>query len=99
MISVIIPTKNSAKTLPECLKSVFEQTLLPNEIIIVDNYSQDLTRQIAELAGCQVLRSQGTIASQRNRGVVGAKGKIIAFLDSDVIADKNWLKNSKRLLE
>jgi len=42
-ISVIIPTHNRAELLPRALDSVLEQTLPPNEIIVVDDGSDDGT--------------------------------------------------------
>lgn len=48
LISVIIPTKNSAKTLEDCLISITNQSYTPVEIIVVDNFSTDETPNIAK---------------------------------------------------
>jgi glycosyltransferase involved in cell wall biosynthesis len=48
LVSVIIPTKNSAKTIEKCLKSVKDQTYKNIEIIVVDNFSTDGTYEIAK---------------------------------------------------
>jgi glycosyltransferase, family 2 len=48
LVSVIIPTYNSARTLETTLKSVKDQTYPNIEMIVVDNQSKDTTRQIAE---------------------------------------------------
>jgi glycosyltransferase involved in cell wall biosynthesis len=47
LVSVIVPTKNSSSTLVKCLDSIINQTYRNIEIIIVDNYSADSTRDIA----------------------------------------------------
>jgi len=46
-ISVIIPAKNSERTIGKCLKSVFNQEYVPQEVIVVDGGSTDRTRSIA----------------------------------------------------
>lgn len=48
LVSVIIPTQNSFKTLEKCLKSVKNQSYKNVEIIVVDNNSTDNTKEIAK---------------------------------------------------
>lgn len=48
LVSVIIPTYNSARTLETTLKSIKKQTYQNIEIIVVDNNSKDTTKKIAE---------------------------------------------------
>jgi len=48
LISVIIPTYNSEKTLPLCLESIKRQTYKNIEVIIVDNFNVDRTVDIAK---------------------------------------------------
>ncbi|MFZ2256404.1 MAG: glycosyltransferase [Patescibacteria group bacterium] len=47
LVSVIIPTKNSARTIGKCLESIQNQSYKDIEIIVVDNYSPDGTTDIA----------------------------------------------------
>ena len=42
-ISVVIPAYNAERFLPRCLKSIFAQTLMPEELIVVDDGSTDNT--------------------------------------------------------
>jgi probable beta-1,3-galactosyltransferase len=48
LVSVIIPTYNSSRTLEKCLKSIKNQTYKNIEIIVVDNNSIDNTKEIAK---------------------------------------------------
>jgi len=95
-ISVIIPTFNRKDMLLEAIKSVFSQTLLPDEVIIVDCESKDGTKD-AVLGYSQkviFLETQTPGAStQRNIGISQAKGDYIAFLDDDDI----WHPDKKKI--
>lgn len=83
LVSVIIPTYNSAKTIRMCLSSVRKQTYSNIEIVVVDNFSSDSTVQIAgEYA--RVLVKGPERNTQRNHGAQIAKGKYLAFIDSDM---------------
>jgi glycosyltransferase involved in cell wall biosynthesis len=83
MISVIVPTYNSAKTLEICLKSVKKQTYSNIEIIVVDNNSADNTRKIAEKYGKVFIKGPERSA-QRNFGARQSNGEYLVFLDSDI---------------
>ena len=84
LISVIIPVKNGINYLGEALDSLRRQNL-NLEIIVVDDGSTDATAELAEKAGCVVLRhpvSRGQVAA-KNTGIAAAKGGYILFLDHD----------------
>jgi len=85
-ISVVIPAYNSEKCIRETLESVFNQTLSPYEIIVVDDGSKDNTAALIQSFGDRVryIRqdNQG-IAAARNTGIHSATGDWIAFLDHD----------------
>jgi glycosyltransferase involved in cell wall biosynthesis len=83
-ISVVIPAYNAAPFLPRCLASVFDQTLQPQEVIVVDDGSTDDTAVLAERLGAKVIRrSNGGLSAARNTGIEGATGEWIALLDAD----------------
>jgi len=94
-ISVIIPAKNSERTIGKCLGIVFNQKHPPHEVIVVNGGSTDRTRIIAEKYGAEVIiepphrRSAPGIG--RNYGARNAHGEILAFLDSDCYPEKTWL--------
>lgn len=87
-VSVIIPTYNRAHLIDESLKSVFEQTFVDWEIIVVDDGSTDDTMdRIKEYDDDRIryyrIEHCGVIGTVRNVGIKNAHGKFIAFLDSD----------------
>jgi glycosyltransferase involved in cell wall biosynthesis len=83
LVSVIVPTRNSACTLETCLKSIKNQSYPKIEIIVVDNHSQDLTQEIAEKYGQLLIRGPERSA-QRNAGARIAHGEYLFFVDSDM---------------
>lgn len=91
-ISVVMPVYNGAETIAESLDSIFEQTLQPDEIIVVDDGSTDNTLEI--LAGygdaIKVMKTKNKgHASARNTGMGRAFGEFIAILDADDI----WVRD------
>lgn len=83
-ISVVIPAYNAAGFLPRCLKSVFAQTLTPDEIIVVDDGSTDNTAAVAaEMGATVVRRPNGGLSAARNTGIQKASSEWIALLDAD----------------
>jgi len=94
IISVIIPTYNSAKYLPEAIESIFNQNYERLEIIIVDDGSTDNTTEILVPYQDRVIyhyKENGGPASARNFGLEMAQGEIIGFLDADDIWPSNKL--------
>lgn len=97
MITVIIPTYNDWQRLSLCLRSLEQQTLDKNEfeILIVDNNPcHNVPSNFFLPVNARVFHEPipGSYAA-RNQGVQKAEGEILAFTDSDCIADKNWLLN------
>ncbi len=94
-VSVVIPAYNEEKYLPKCLSSVLGQNfdMSKVEIIVVDNNSTDRTPEIARSFGARVVkeRKQG-IAFTRQRGLLTAKGNVVACTDADAVVPKDWLK-------
>jgi len=84
LVSVIIPTKNSEKTIEIALKSVRNQTYPNIEIIVVDNHSTDRTLEIARKYGARIYIKGPERSSQRNYGAQKARGEYLIFLDSDI---------------
>lgn len=100
LISFIIPTLNSSRTIKNCLDSIFNQTYINIEVIIIDSYSIDDTIKIASNYNVKIYYSNKSYSQCRQLGVNISKGQIVACFDSDIILPhKNWLYNSvKKLL-
>jgi glycosyltransferase involved in cell wall biosynthesis len=69
LVSVIVPTRNSEKTIETCLESIRRQTYPNIEIIVIDAYSRDSTRKIAEKYGARIAVSRAYRSEARNIGV------------------------------
>ena len=84
LVSIIIPTKNSAATLEACLTSIIKQTHKNIELIVVDNDSTDNTKHIARDFTKHVFNKGPERSTQRNYGVNKSKGEYVAIIDSDM---------------
>jgi glycosyltransferase involved in cell wall biosynthesis len=84
LVSVIVPTRNSEQTIEMCLFSVSKQSYSDIEVIVVDNFSSDKTRDIATMFNARVLVKGPERSSQRNYGALLANGEYLLFVDSDM---------------
>ena len=85
-IAVVIPTFNRDSVVSRAIDSVLRQTLLPSEIIVVDDGSTDNTADLiaAKYSAISYLRTENKgVSAARNLGIKKAKSEWIAFLDSD----------------
>lgn len=91
LISVVIPAYNYAQTLPRAVLSVLPQLEGASaELLVIDDGSTDSTPQVIEQLKAEhpgrfraIHKSNGGLASVRNRGVVEAQGAYLVFLDAD----------------
>ena len=85
-ISVVIPTYNRCELMRRALISVFSQTLLPAEVVVIDDGSADDTSAMIrkEFPTASYYRQEnGGVSSARNLGIQHTTGDWLAFLDSD----------------
>lgn len=98
LVSIIIPVYNVVNYFAECMKSVLEQTYNCLEIILVDDGSSDGSEKMCDLYAEQdkrvkvIHQKNSGQAAARNRGIDIAKGQYIAFVDSDDVIEKNYIK-------
>lgn len=99
LVSVVMPAHNSQFVLAESVRSVLTQTYTEWELLIVDDASTDATNVLArEFAETDqrirliTLAENGGVARARNTGIQAARGRYLAFLDSDDL----WLPEKLR---
>ncbi len=99
-VSLIITTYNWPSALSLCLQSVFQQTVLPQEVIIADdgsgNDTAELINSLALQTSVPVIHSWQPdcgfrAARSRNKAIVRATGDYLIFIDGDIIVDKNFV--------
>lgn len=92
-ISIVVPAYNEEKFIKKCLKSLINQDLPADEIIVIDNNCTDKTAKIAKEFGVKVVteKKQG-LTHARNKGFNISKYEIIARCDADTIVPKDWTK-------
>lgn len=88
LISIVIPTYNRADLIGQAIQSILDQTYKNWELIVVDNYSVDNTKEVIEAFNDDRILMlftprTGSVAASRNLGVLHSNGEWIAFLDSD----------------
>ena len=84
LVSFVVPTYNSEKTLAGCLKSISNQSYDDIEVIIVERFSSDKTVEIAESYGAKVYQLDYERAKAKNFELRRAKGEYVLFADSDM---------------
>ncbi len=103
-VSIIIPAYNEEKVIKKCLESCVSQTDLADEIVVVDNNSQDDTAKIVRQlqrahpeAHIRLLteKEQGLVPT-RNHGFTSSKGEVMGRIDADSVLDPNWVYSVRR---
>ena len=92
-VSIVIPVYNEAACLDACLRAIAVQTVVPSEVIVVDNNSTDNTIAVAQrFSFVTILRAprQGVVYA-RNRGFNAARGDIIGRIDADTLMARDWV--------
>jgi glycosyltransferase involved in cell wall biosynthesis len=97
-ITLIIPFLNEAATIEDVFKGIEVQTLIPDEIIFVDAGSIDNTQQLITSWNqnnsyeCKILSCPNAMPGKaRNFGIRNSKHNLIAFLDSGILPEPDWL--------
>lgn len=99
--SVVIPCRNAERMVSEAVRSAFDQTERPFEVLVVDDASADRSAEVAHRAGARVLRNsrRRNAGGARNAGIDAAHGDAFAFLDADAIAPRDWLERTREVFE
>jgi glycosyltransferase involved in cell wall biosynthesis len=97
-VSVVVPVYNGEATIEDCVNSLLQIDFPASEreIILVDNASIDDTGKILSRFNDRIRVVHETkrgAAAARNRGIVSARGEIVAFTDADCVVERGWLAN------
>ena len=95
--SVVVVTKDRPENLRNLLQSLVQQTLMPDEVLIVDNNSSKIYEPVFQefqdrLPLKTVIETMPGIPAARNRGIRESCGDILIFTDDDCVADKRWVE-------
>jgi glycosyltransferase involved in cell wall biosynthesis len=94
-LTIVIPAYNEQSYLAACLDSIADQTIMPTEVIVVDNNSTDDTIKIAkEYSFVKVMKEkkQGVFFASR-KGFNAAKSDVIGRIDADTILPSSWVES------
>jgi glycosyltransferase involved in cell wall biosynthesis len=86
-VSFIVPTKNSARTIAACVRSLRQQHHADVEVILVDNHSTDRTVELASEFVDRTIIAGPERCAQRNIGAANATGDVVVFIDSDMVLE------------
>lgn len=94
-VSVVLVTHNRGSTLSSALKSLVSQSYKNFEIIVVDNNSDDNTKEVVGRFPVKYIKLDRNYGPSygRNIGIKNSDADIVIFLDDDAIADKDFVKS------
>ncbi|WP_169581801.1 glycosyltransferase family 2 protein [Microbacterium thalassium] len=99
-VSAVIPVKDDAGNLAECLRALSAQTRAPDEVIVVDNRSSDDSARVAAVTGARIVRcDEPGIPAASAAGYDAATGDIILRLDADCRPSPDWVEHMVRAFE
>lgn len=99
LVSILVHTKNSERTMRNHLESIQSQTYPNIEIVVVDNNSTDNTIQIAKKYTTRIFSFGPERSAQRNLAAQKARGSYFLIPDSDMILDKNVISECIALVQ
>lgn len=102
-ISMVIISYNRKCDLGKCIRSILNQTVKADEILVVDNASTDGTikmirNEFPEVSLFALVDNKG-LCYAANVGFKNAKGDYVGIVESDMILSENWIEDVKRELD
>tara|TARA_Y100001970_G_scaffold40503_1_gene49882 strand:- start:6222 stop:7100 length:879 start_codon:yes stop_codon:yes gene_type:complete len=100
-VSAFVPVYNDKSTIKACLDSILNQSLNFDEIIVVNDASNDETTQILNnFKNIKIINNERNmgVSYSRNIGIKNSTNELVAGIDSDIVIEKNWLENMLEML-
>jgi len=97
LVTIVIPTYNSGRTISSCLDSIKSQTHSRCEVVIVDRFSDDETIPILRRYGCKIIQNLEKRSSARNIGASNTSGDYLMFIDSDMQLESTTVEECVKL--
>ena len=104
-LTIIVPLYNSAEYMRKCIDSIVSQTVLPDELMLIDDGSTDQSGEICDEYAAKYdfisvyHREHKGLVDGRKFGSANAKGEYILFIDSDDWALDGYVEDAKRLIQ
>jgi len=107
LVSVVVLTHNSKNFVKSCIDSIFNQEYVNVELILVDNFSTDGTKQFLADLKTDKIRSMKILLNSSNlgynlgnlEGIKNSNGKYVVIVNPDVILKKSWITNMIKFLD
>lgn len=101
MLSVIIPTLNSERALVPTLAMLVSGAMsgIVREVTVADGGSTDGTLEVADAAGCAVLKSSGSLGGRLGAAAAAARSPWLMFLRAGTVLDATWIDETARFIE
>ena len=101
MLSIIIPTRESERALVRTLAVLVAGAAagMVREVIVTDARSTDATAEIADIAGCQILVSDGPLAGRLREAASTARAPWLMFLRPGTVLDATWVDDTGRFID
>jgi glycosyltransferase involved in cell wall biosynthesis len=101
VISVIIATHNSERTIAPTLANLVAGAAagVVREVLVADGGSTDSTREIADLAGCEVVVAPAGLAARLNGAARRARASWLMFLRAGIVLDTGWIEEVARFID
>ena len=100
-VSLVVPLYNQLDYTQRCLASLVKYTSIPHEIILIDNGSQDGTKEYLATVNATVINNTTNLGCAKawNQGVRAARGEVIGILNNDIIVSEGWITNLLAFME
>src|SRR5689334_19947205 len=83
-VSVVVPVKDSIRTIEACLRSIRAQTWEPVELVVIDNFSTDGTWEVVQELATHAEQAGPERSAQRNLGIERSQGPWVLWIDADM---------------